>query len=248
MRDLKWNKLDTDEFVDKIKRLNTNYYIVQFLEHCKFGIIDESENKITKNTYDYLENLYDKYYIAYKDEKKCIISATGEELTKLDTKDIYNLNNYNIVIIQNAQNNNVEIYNNNIEKIKELKNMYLCNECENVVEIYTEEGIYYFNKNGQEVTEKEAYPDIYLYVVLKNGKYGFIDKDGNVKVKEEYDQVTRINSYGFAGIKKDGKWGVINKNGQIIIEPTYEIDEKNPEFLSKYYKEYTEYGDYYTSK
>ena len=50
----------------------------------------------------------------------------------------------------------------------------------------------------------------------------------------QYDEITEINQYGFAGIKKDGKWGVINKDGEVILEPTYESNSINPVFIGKY--------------
>ena len=58
----------------------------------------------------------------------------------------------------------------------------------------------------------------------KNGKYGFVDKQGNVVVDYQYDDATEQNDYGFAGIKKDGKWGSIDSKGTIVQEPTYDLD------------------------
>ena len=90
-----------------------------------------------------------------------------------------------------------------------------------------------------------------MFASQKDGKWGFIDKQGNIVIDYIYDKVTQINEYGFGGIKQDGKWGVIDKEGNIIIEPTYQLQEENtePEFLGKYYKVYYGYGEsYYTNK
>ena len=76
-----------------------------------------------------------------------------------------------------------------------------------------------------------------------------VDKDGNLKVQNDYDMVTELNEYGFAGIKKDGKWGVIDENGQVVQEPIYVLDEISPSFIGKYYKVDEWYGNaYYTDE
>ena len=64
-----------------------------------------------------------------------------------------------------------------------------------------------------------------LFVSKKDGKYGFVDKDGKVVVQYEYDDVTSQNSFGYAGIKKDGKWGAIDIKGNVVIAPTYNLDD-----------------------
>lgn len=71
----------------------------------------------------------------------------------------------------------------------------------------------------------------------KDGKWGFVDKNSQVKVDYIYDEVTGVNKYGFAGIKKDGKWGSINEKGQIVQKPIYNLDElEEIDFIGKYYK------------
>ena len=72
---------------------------------------------------------------------------------------------------------------------------------------------------------------------------GIVDKNGNVKVQNEYEMVTEFNQYGFAGIKKDGKWGVIDQEGNVVQEPIYELSLIMPDFIGKYYKTNESYGD-----
>ncbi len=71
----------------------------------------------------------------------------------------------------------------------------------------------------------------------KNGKWGFVDKNSNLKVDYIYDEVTQVNKYGFAGVKKNGKWGSIDEKGNIVQEPKYNLDELDDiDFIGKYYK------------
>ena len=80
-----------------------------------------------------------------------------------------------------------------------------------------------------------------MYAISHNGKWGYADKNGNIILEAQYDMVTEINEYGFAGINKDGKWGVVDKEGKIIVEPTYQIESYYfPKFIGKYLYEQTE--------
>ena len=120
---------------------------------------------------------------------------------------------------------------------------------ENYVRLYSETESKYFDYSGNELTAQELFPDNNIYAKKIDDKWGFVNKEGNIVVQNEYDMVTEINEYGFAGIKKDGKWGVINKNGDIIQEPTYELESISPIFIGKYYKSEEWYGnDYFTTE
>lgn len=82
----------------------------------------------------------------------------------------------------------------------------------------------------------------------KNGKWGFVDKNSQLKVDYIYDEVTGVNKYGYAGIKKDGKWGSIDEKGNIVEEPIYNLDELDEiDFIGKYYKVIFDYRNvFYT--
>ena len=91
----------------------------------------------------------------------------------------------------------------------------------------------YYNLNLEEITSQEALPNNTLFLKKENGKYGYVDKKGNVVVDYIYDDATEQNSYGFVSVKKDGLWGSIDKNGKTIIEPKYDYIEYFL-FLHKY--------------
>ncbi len=51
-----------------------------------------------------------------------------------------------------------------------------------------------------------------LIPVCKQGKWGFADLNGNIKIKIQYSDVRHF-SEGLAAVKKDGKWGYIDTKG-----------------------------------
>ncbi|MNT29774.1 KWG Leptospira [compost metagenome] len=59
----------------------------------------------------------------------------------------------------------------------------------------------------------------------ENGKYGYVDKNGNVVVDYIYDDATEENEYGFASVKKNGLWGSIDEKGKVVLEPKYNLDQ-----------------------
>ncbi len=61
-----------------------------------------------------------------------------------------------------------------------------------------------------------------LCAVIKNGKYGFIDTLGNVKIPIQFDGADNFFN-GLAIVKKNNTYGAINKNGDIVIPFLYDL-------------------------
>lgn len=57
--------------------------------------------------------------------------------------------------------------------------------------------------------------------IRKNGRYGFIDDEGRLRIANRYEDVKPF-SEGLAAIKIRNKWGFINRDEKIIIQPAYE--------------------------
>ncbi|MBC7921508.1 MAG: WG repeat-containing protein [Ferruginibacter sp.] len=58
-----------------------------------------------------------------------------------------------------------------------------------------------------------------------NHKYGFIDKEGRLRIANRYEGITPF-AEGMAGIRIQGKWGFIDKKEQLRVQPLY--DEVRP--------------------
>lgn len=57
--------------------------------------------------------------------------------------------------------------------------------------------------------------------ILKNGKYGFVDTDGNTYIPFKYKWAEKF-SEELALIKLNGKFGYINNQGDIVIDTIYD--------------------------
>jgi hypothetical protein len=72
-----------------------------------------------------------------------------------------------------------------------------------------------------EITEK-VYEESEGYRVIKrNGRFGFIDSKGRLRIANRYEAVSPFKE-GFAAIKILGKWGFINTHDNIVVQPVYE--------------------------
>ena len=60
-----------------------------------------------------------------------------------------------------------------------------------------------------------------LICVLKDDKYGFINKEGKEVVRPIYNWADDF-SEGLACVEKDGKYGFINKDGEEVVKPIYD--------------------------
>lgn len=57
--------------------------------------------------------------------------------------------------------------------------------------------------------------------VIKNGKMGFINMQGEEIIKPEFDQVYPFEK-GVARVENMGKLGLINEQGEILLDPIYD--------------------------
>ncbi|MFZ2906839.1 MAG: WG repeat-containing protein [Cyclobacteriaceae bacterium] len=57
--------------------------------------------------------------------------------------------------------------------------------------------------------------------IKKNGRFGFIDDEGRLRIANRYEDIKPF-SEGLAAMKIRNKWGFINRDEKIIIQPAYE--------------------------
>ena len=222
---------DYDEIISILKNPENG---VIYKKDNKYGIMDLSGKTIINSTYDDLKEGKSGSIIAKKDDKYGIIDMQGN--TKVEFK--YNsiiFNEKGDLYIAEDENYNNEVLNSNYE-VKLSGMVTDLNDEKGYIEIKQDDGYKYYNFKFEEQKESDVFSSNTLFVSKKNGKYGFVDKDGNVIVDYIYDDVSKQNEFGFAGIKKDGKWGSVDRNGKIVQEPTYSLEDNlQIDFIGSWY-------------
>lgn len=237
----------TNGYISKIPTSDENYSIV-YGDDDIYKIIDKDGNIVVDNGYTYIEDIGNNYYIVANSQKNGIINLAGRSVIDLKYSSIFKLDKTELFQANVSDTNTISLVNQNMEIIVTMDQAGIKVE-DNYIKIYSESAIRYFDYSGNELEAEDLFPDNNIYPEKIDGKWGFVDKDGNIVVQNIYDMVTEVNEYGYAGIRLNGKWGVINSEGEIIQEPIYEIDSLIPEFIGKYYQSNEWYGStYYTDK
>ena len=200
----------------------------------KFGVMSLSGETTIDATYDDLQEAKTGTFIAKTGDNFGIIDLNGE--TKVEFK--YRGITYNEkadLYVAEDENYNNEVLNSNYE-VKLTGMVTDLDDEKGYIEIRQDDEYKYYNFRFEEENEADIFTSNTLFLSKKNGKYGFVDKDGKVVVDYIYDDAGQQNAFGYAGIKKDGKWGSIDRNGNVVQEPTYDLDDYlQVDFIGSWY-------------
>jgi len=235
-------RFENTDFISMFYTEN-NKYIICINKDEYYGVLDENENQLIENKYTLINYLWDDFFLAQDSNKFGVINSEGKIV--LDFKYDYLQTLENLQVIEGIINEQTNLINKEFETKLELKQANVKIESE-YIEIFSVEDkqIIYLNKIGNIIDSKDVLKENKLFAIKQNGKWGFADVSGKLKVEAKFDMVTDFNKYGYAGININGKWGVINSSGNIVQEPKYILDDtKIPNFIGKYYEEYLGYGE-----
>lgn len=237
------NVLTKNNF-DKVVSINGENIIVK--QDDKYGIIKSDGTEVISANYDDLKYAFDNNYIAKQNGKYGIITDVAGE-TKVDFK-------YDSIVYL-LEEGFIEC--NNSDGTSDLMNIQFDTKCSGIVsEINTTNNYIKLRTNGEykyytfqlnEVDEKTLFPAHTLYLSKENGKYGFVNSNGEVIVNYIYDDATMQNQYGYAAVKKDGKWGAIDEQGNVVVEPQYYLLQNTViSFIGKWHLAQDLNANYYT--
>lgn len=208
---------------DKIKTILANKENgVIYEKNGKYGVMNLSgETTLTADNED-LQEAKDGIYLAKRSGKYGIVDSNNN--VKVEFK--FNSAAYNEkadIYILEEDNANSTILNSNFEtKLTGILNEL--NEEKGYIKIRVGDEYKYYNFKFEEKQSKDVLTSNTLFLSKKDGKYGYVDKDGKVVVDFKYDDAKEQNSCGFAAVKKDGKWGSIDNKGNVCVDTIYNLD------------------------
>ena len=244
------NLAEIESNVYILETANENYQIkIDSTQGSVYSILDKEGKQITKQNYAYINYLYDNdFIVSLTGGKVGVINDKEEPMIEIQYDSIEKVEGTDYIVTRLSENNSTQLYNKEFEQLCDMTNAVVQVE-ENYVKVYNSTETRYFDLEGKEKENTDILSNYEIYAKSQEGKWGFVDKSGNVVVDYIYDKVTDLNFYGYAGIKLGGKWGVINANGEVIVEPTYTLNGvKEPEFIKEYYKVEYGYGEFYYTK
>ncbi len=244
------NPAEIDSNVYILKTENENYQIkIDNTQGSTYSILNKAGEQITKQNYSYINYLYDNYFIvSVTGGKVGVINDKEEPIIEIQYDSIERVDGTEYIITRLSQNSSTQLYDKNFKQLCEMTNAIIKKE-NDYIKLYNNTETKYFDLEGNEKQNTEIFPDNQIYAKSQDGKWGFVDKSGNVVVDYIYDKTTDLGSYGYAGIQLDGKWGVVDANGKVIVEPTYTLKvQTEPQFIKDYYRVEYGYGEFYYTK
>ena len=189
----------------------------------KYGIATTLGEVKTENQYEELRYAFSIYYIAKRDGKYGIINLNNEITIPFEYINMYYLNEEAILVADKTETETVVFDSNLAQKfvgvISEI------NRQSGYIRVYTNDNYKYYNFKFEEKNSSDVLTKNTIYLSKKNGKYGFVDKEGNVVVDYIYDDATEQNQYGYAAVKLNGVWGSVDKIGKRVLEPSLNLDD-----------------------
>lgn len=251
-QDGKWKVINAKEEVlvedkfDDITEIASDKLMI--IKDKKYGVILTSGEEKIKPQYEEISYVYGEYYLAKNKGKYGVINSINETILPFEYSDITYQKEADLVIANKDNETSQELYNNKFEKqfdaiVSEM------NIKSGYMKVYKDNEYKYYNFKFEEKSPQEVLISNSLFLSKKDGKYGYVNKDGNVVIDYIYEDAKELNSYGYAPVKQDGKWGSIDKTGAVVIAPTYDLQNNLViDFIGKWHLAVDLNSYYYTDK
>ncbi len=218
--DTQENKVLIDSGYEDFVEVRSDNIVVK--KDGKYGIVTKANEVKIEPQYEDLKYAFSIYYIAKKDGKYGIINLENETVKEFEYKNMIYIENGGFIEADKTDTETVILDNNLGQKISGIVSEI--NTDIGYIKVFTNDEYKYYNFKLEEKKSSDVLTSNTLFLSKKDGKYGYVDKSGNVVVDYIYDDGTEQNSNGFAAVKKAGAWGSIDKIGAVCQELSVNLD------------------------
>ena len=217
---------------DDVKSINNEYAVVK--KDGKYGVLSLSGENIIKTDYQDITYAFSDKYIVKKDNKYGVMDLSGATAVDLKYSNLVYRVEANFFEGTNADYTSDLIDSDMNVKLTGIISSINLNA--GYMKVRVGDDYKYYNFKFEEKESKDILKDNTIFLSKKDGKYGFVDKNGIVVVDYIYDDASEQNEYGYASIKKDGLWGCVDSKGNVKIAPSYKLDNNVlVEFIGKWH-------------
>lgn len=207
---------------DEIKQILKNSEGIIFVKDNLYGVMAKDGTVKISNIYEELKQLDNGYIVAKKEDKCGIIDTENNEKLYFNYTDINYNEKADLYVAED-----INFKSSIIDKKFEVKLIGILSELNTeskYIKMRIENEYKYYDLDFNEKQNKDVLKSNTLFLSKKEGKYGYVNSDGEVIVDYKYDDATEQNKFGFAAVQKNGKWGSIDSEGNIVIEPKYNLE------------------------
>lgn len=214
--DFDGNKIINHKY-DLVKAgVTSEQFIAKYID--SWGIINFTDKPIIMERYDSIV-VAANIYLAYKGASTHLIDSFGRFILKSGDK--ITLENGLLLTTDNANKlglvtTNGKIIEPEYDEISRLGDFVLLRKDGFVAVLSMDEEVI-----GLEVQLEEVFGfDGEYFHVLLDGKHGFVDLNGNLRIANRYDGALGFKN-NIAPIKIGDKWGFIDRSENLVIQPLY---------------------------
>ncbi len=217
-----------DSGFDEIKSINSDNIVI--VKDNKYGVISSSGEEIIKPEYDLIKYCFSDNYIVSTNGKFGVINPSGEYLIDAKYENIDYRSDI-VSLVCEKSDYTTDVYTRDFELLFTGTINKVDTE-QGYIRVRISNDYKYYNLQYQEISNKDALKENTLFLVKENGKYGYVNKDGQKIVDCIYDDAKEQNKYGFCAVKQNGKWGALQSNGAVILEPSCDLEDNlNIDFI-----------------
>lgn len=235
----KWKIVDTDgeEYLsgkyDDIISIDNEYAVVK--KSGKYGVVSIADNtSVIDVKYQNITYAAGSNYIVKLNNKYGIVDVNGVTLIEPTYSNLVYRANTNFYEGTNKDYTSDLIDTDMNVKLTGIISEINTNSGYMIVRVGEE--YKYYNFKFEEKNSKDVLNGNTIFLSKKDGKYGFVDKNGIVVVDYIYDDACEQNEFGYASIKKDGLWGCVDSTGTVKMAPSYKLDNNVlVEFIGKWH-------------
>lgn len=218
---------------------------VIFLRDNKYGVMSSDGTVLIEPTYDELTYAFDGNYVAKKEDIYGIINTSNETKVEFSYSYITYMSDESIIEADKADGS-TDLMDTSFN-VKVTGIVSEINTNKGYVKVRVNNENKYYNFRLEERTAQDIFTTNTLFLSRKDGKYGYVNKEGIVVVDYIYDDATEQNDYGYVAVKQNGVWGALDQNGNVIVSPSYELAQNTViSFIGKWHLAPDLNANYYT--
>ena len=219
------NNTLTQKYYDWIGTANKNLYPV--MNNHYWGVLDINGEEIVHCVFDSLIQILNDLMVVKFKNQYGVINTREDWLVAPQPKPIHLINDHmysqkqlSNVFLKNFKGEIVYFTDNRLEFKEEFFLEYLSDGTEKTIDY---QGMIVNRVSPPTVSNVELIfqSNEGLRGIKRDGKFGFIDERGRLRIANRYDDIGEFHE-GVAPFKLIGKWGFINTSDQVVINPNYE--------------------------